>query len=270
VFCRDRVKSLVSTALELRKWLVIMGGVIDLVNELKHVDTLVVSYHGVVATPVVPRYRAVADPRVLELFRTLRGKYTVVLATFRSYSAVASIAEAFDALLCCNGCEIVTPDIIVIPRNAEEYTHRVLEISRHLKTSADYVVELRRTRFGDAVGLSIEWNGDVKAVSREVIEIAMKMALDRGLRVYCEERAKFVEIYAPICSRRRALEILRKLLGLGRVAFVSDCFVDAEVADIVDLFVFVRHELNEGTNLDAHTIVTRQELLEALRRIATS
>ncbi len=250
----------------------------ELIRSLLHVDTIVVSYHGVVVPPVIPRFRALPDEAVIDLLTQLRRKYKVILVSFRSYSAIYKTADSFDASICCNGCEIVTPEDIIVPRKTEEYTHMVLDVFRKLRDAPDVTIELRKTRFGDAVGLSIEWNGSLSTSSQDLIygivgQVSQRRTTSsKCLTVYADMNSNYIEIFAPICRRARALEILRKLMDLGRIAYIGEGLIDNEVLRSVDVPIAVVHELNKDRidRVCAKFKIPRSELLYILKRLATS
>ncbi len=254
------------------------GLVEDVIRSLLKVDTLVVSYHGVIVPPVVPRFRALPDEGVIDLLTQLRKKYRVILVSFRSYSAIYKTADAFDASICCNGCEIVTPEDIIVPRKTEEYTHMVLDVFRKLRDAPDVTIELRKTRFGDAVGLSIEWNGRLSSSAQDLIygvvgQVSQRRgATSRCLTVYADLSSSYIEIFAPICRRARALEILKKLMDLGKVAYIGEGLIDNEVLRSVDVPIAVVHDLNKdrADQIFAKYKVPRSELLYVLKRLAAS
>ena len=249
-----------------------MSGITEVVEALKDVDALVVTYHGVLAPPLTPRIRAVPDIAILDLLDLLRKRRLVriVVVAFKSFNTIHRTAERFDAAVCCNGCEIITPDTIVVPRRAEEYTHKVVEVSRYLRGVNDVTVEFRRTRFGDTVGLSIEWDTEISPSSRESVELVKKLASSKGLVVISDERAKFVEIFAPICNRSASLQILRKLLDLRKVAYVGDSAIDNEAFRLSDVSIAIRHPLNEGQKLAAQFELTRSEFVQVLKRLLSA
>ncbi|NPA97174.1 MAG: hypothetical protein GXO32_06190 [Crenarchaeota archaeon] len=254
------------------------GIVEEVIRSLLQVDTIVVSYHGVVVPPVVPRFRALPDEAVVNLLTQLRRKYKVILVSFRSYSAIYKTADAFDASICCNGCEIVTPEDIIVPRKTEEYTHMVLDIFRKLRDAPDVTIELRKTRFGDAVGLSIEWNGRLSTSSQDLIygivgQVSQRKPVNsKCLTVYADSNSNYIEIFAPVCRRARALNILRKLMDLGKVAYIGEGLIDNEVLRSVDVPIAVIHDLNKSLadKIFAKFKISRSDLLYALKMLAAS
>ncbi len=255
-----------------------MGDHIDeLLKELKSVDAIVVSYHGVVVPPSIPRYRALPDEAVIDLLSQLRRRYKVIIVSFRSYTAIQRTADAFDAAVCCNGCEIVTPDDIIVPRKIEEYTHTILNVFRSLEESRDFTVELRKTRFGDAVGVAIEWNGSLSVASQELInsiigKVSRPNPRSKCLTVYTDQSGNYIEIFAPICRRARAIDILRKLMNLGRVAYIGEGLIDNEALRSVDVPIAVMHELNRDRidKVFARYRLNRSQLIYVLKSLNAS
>ncbi len=242
----------------------------DIVKATSVADALFVAYHGVLVPPVTPRYRATPDLTILELLSLLRRKMRVIVVSTRSCSALSKIAGSVDALICCNGCETHLPDLIVVPRAVHSYAHVVLDIARKLENAEMFTVELRRTSFGDAVGLAIEWGGDLSKGDRENLELAIKLAIDNGLRVYSEPKAGFVEVYAPHCSRARAVEIVKRLLDIKLAAYLGESMLDNEAFSEVEIPIAVRHEFNRDVQLNAHYDITREQLITLLRNLVSS
>jgi len=241
----------------------------NLANTLSSADALFIVYHGVLVPPVIPRYRASPDPAILELLTMLRKKMKVVVVATRSYSALSKIAEYVDALICCNGCETHLQDLVVLPRNVHSHSHVVLEIARKLESTEILTVELRRTSFGDAVGLAAEWGGDLSKNDRENLELALKLAIDSGLLVYSDPRAGFVEIYTPYCNRRKAVEIVKRLLNIQKAIYLGESILDREVFNVVEIPIAIRHELNRDVELNAEYEVPREQLVSLLKSMVS-
>jgi len=237
----------------------------SLVRALSSADALFVAYHGVLVPPLKPRYRATPDLAILELLSLLRKKLKIIVVSTRSCSAISKIAENVDAVVCCNGCEAVLPELIVVPRTVHSHVHVVLDIARKLEVSEELTVELRRTSFGDAVGIAVEWGGSLKKKDREMLEVAIKLALDNGLRVYSEPQAGFVEIYSPQCSRGKAVEIVKRLLDIKIAAYLGESALDNEAFKSVEIPIAVRHELNKEVDLEAYHQIPRENLSVLLK-----
>jgi len=255
-----------------------MGDHIDeLIKELRSVEAIVVSYHGVVVPPSIPRYRALPDEAIIDLLSQLRLRYKVILVAFRSYTAIKRTADAFDASICCNGCEIITPEDIIVPRGIEEYTHTILNVFRSLEEARDFTVELRKTRFGDAVGIAIEWNASLSPASQELIssvigKITRRNSRSKCLTVYTDDSGNYIEIFAPICRRARAIEILKKLMNLKKVAYIGEGLIDNEALRSVDIPIAIVHDLNRNRidKVFARYKISRSQLMYVLKTLLTN
>ena len=236
------------------------------------VNAIISCYEGVVAS-----YEETSRPRpeVEEVLAELSKNVPVAIVTSESYSFIRPRTERFAwAWACLNGLEVITRDdrVRYLPCGCEIYEREpkvkeVLNIARETFGS-DEVLIVERWSGATLVGLRIDWR---KGVDARKLNVIVREATSRGLRVVEYRQRPYVDILSSGLDRGHAVRMLKSVLGLEEpVMYLGDSESDNPAFREVEVPVAVMHELNRDERLNARYKIHVSELPILLRRVLES
>ncbi len=238
----------------------------NLLEVLGNARTLVVPYFGLLAIPQKPRYRSSIDTSILSLFKELSKKMNIVIVTSRSCETIINQVGFASAIVCCNGCEIVVEDRIVVPRDIAKMSHVIAHLQRKAQQLSRVIVEVRKISLGDMVGLGLEWEDSIGKADAEIVESLVRIAQDNNLLVYELQDGCCIDIFLPRCRRDEAMKFLSRCVERP-IVYIAEGPYDQNVSKYVDVVIGLRHEYNKSLSFETDLITTRVSIIDALRKL---
>jgi hydroxymethylpyrimidine pyrophosphatase-like HAD family hydrolase len=223
---------------------------------------IISDYDGTLAMDEVPKEKSAIPKQTERELRALAGEIPFAIITSKDFSFIYPRAKFANAWACVSGLEIVLPD-------GKSYLEAVTKVSGLKENVRAFVpescaIEPKKSSTGQLLGLSIDWRYGEKP-SPQTIKSIVEEFSKRGTCVSYEESRPFIDIYAGVPNKGRALLKVKELLRIrGPVMYIGDSVMDNAAFVVADLPVCVLHG-QSAENLSWKFAVSYDELPLFLR-----
>jgi len=204
------------------------------------VHGLFADYDGTLAPAEVDREKS-RLPSVIEAgLREIASRIPLAVITSKDFEFIHPRTRFADAWACAGGLEIRLS-------NGKTFATRKL---RDLTVGLSYVYKMIGERFyierklgksGRLLVFSIDWRRG-QEISRDLLGAILNKLSQEGLCVSYNASYPFVDVFAAKPDKGRALNKLKKMLGIkGEVMFIGDSAADNPAFDKADVSLCVSH-----------------------------
>ena len=223
-------------------------------------------YDGTIAPDDVPLEESKVPDEIADALRALASRLPVAIITSKDYSFVGPRTPFAKAWACASGLEMVLADGRRF--SSERVSGRLVEGLRYVmdRWRDGTIFEVKHSTAGKPLGFSVDWRGE-SAPSVDLVTATTTRLESMGLAVAYDRTSPFLDVFGARPDKGRALEELRRLLGVeGKVLFMGNSTPDNPAFDRADVSLCVESG-QDIERLTCRNVVRFDDLVPFLRSL---